>query len=146
MFSTHPHCKYINAETWLLNIIYSMACPGVTCHQECQEEASHKVPGSSAHELKAGGALGKTPRLTSSSQSSAQTSLLHHITCEHTQSPIFSSLPALKRLHLFERYTHFYGMEGKDTSDEEVLLNFSCKVEPTRKEIRSEFPLKKYIL
>lgn len=63
MFSTHLHCKYINAETWLLNIIHSLACPGVTCHQECQEEASHQVPGSSAHELKAGGALGKAHQL-----------------------------------------------------------------------------------
>lgn len=79
MFTTHPHCKYINAETWLLTITQGMACAGVTWHQECQEEASHKVPGRSAHELKAGGALGKTPRLTSSSQSSAQTSLPHHL-------------------------------------------------------------------
>lgn len=75
----------------------------------------------SAHELKAGGALEKTPRLTSSSQSSAQTSL--PLTCEHMESPIFSFPPAWKRLHLSETYNHFSGTERKDTSGKEVLLN-----------------------
>lgn len=48
---------------------------------------------------------------------------LYHVTCQHTESPIFSSLPALKRWHPFETYTHFSGTEGKDTSDKEVLVN-----------------------
>lgn len=146
MFSTHLHCKYINAETWLLNIIYGMACPGVTCHQECQEEASHQVPGSSAHELKAGGALGKTPRFTSSSQSSAQTSLPHHL-WTHTKSNLL--LPTcLEEIAIFLRGISI-SLEWKERIQvikRCCLTHFSCKVEPTRKEIRSEFPLKKYIL
>lgn len=56
----------------------------------------------------------------SPAQASPLPKQLYQVTYEHTESPILSSLSALKRLHLFEMHTHFSGTEGKD---KEILLN-----------------------
>lgn len=107
MFNTHPHYKNINAETRLLNIISGMAYPGVTCHTRSQAG----LLTSSGQEVLCKRHQG------SSTQASPLPKHLYQVTCQHTESKIFSSLLTLKRLH-----THFSRTEGKDTSDKEVLV------------------------
>lgn len=128
-----------------------MAYPRVTCHQECQDEASHEVPGRSARKLFQVGTQGR--------RCSAKPTKAHRL--KPVLHPYFSAVslvniqkvqpsptyPTQRDCILLKRVP--ISLEQKEmirALKRYWLTHISCKVEPTRKQISSKLPLKKYIL